>query len=142
MSGYIWAIIGIILIFVEVLTTAFVAVFFGIGALITALLVYLKIATGFEVQVIIFSTVSIISVMLFRNIAKHLFGIKAEKNYSEYAGDKAVVEEAIEPNKEGKVLYRGTIWIAYSSEDKRFEKGDTVIIEEVDGIKLRVKSLK
>ncbi len=140
MDGYIWATIGILLILVELFTTSFFAIFLGIGALITALLTYLKITESFSLQIIVFSVFSIVSVLLFRNMAQSLFAKSTKGQFNEYIGDKAIVEEEISSGKEGKVLYRGTVWIAYSRENKRFEKGDVVFIEEVDGIKLKVSS--
>ncbi len=141
MDGYIWAIAGIILILVELFTTSFFSVFLGIGALLTALFTYLKITESLWSQIILFSIFSIASLLLFRNIARKLFGMTSKGEYSEYVGDRATVEEKIERGKEGKILYRGTVWIAYSDEDRTFEKGEAVIITEINGIKLRIKSI-
>ncbi len=140
MDGYIWAIAGILLVLLELLTTSFFAVFLGVGALITALLTYLGITESLSVQIIFFSVFSGLSVFLFRNMARSLFARAVKQQYSEYVGESAVVEESIEPGREGKVLYRGTVWIAYSGENKTIEKGSRVIIEEINGIKLKVKT--
>lgn len=142
MDGYIWAIAGIILVLIELFTTSFFAVFLGAGALITALITYLGIISSFNIQIIFFSIFSGISILLFRNVARNLFGKTSKSQYNEYVGDNAIVEENIEPLKEGKVLYRGTVWIAYSDENKKIEKGETVIIKEVNGIKLKVGKIK
>jgi len=140
MGWHIWATAGMILILVELFTPTFFTVFLGAGALVTALFVYLDIADSMSVQIIFFSVFSGLSVLLFRNLARKLFGSKTKGNYTEYTKDRAVVEERIEPSKEGKVLYRGTIWIAYSDENRVFEKGEGVVIAEVNGIKLKVES--
>jgi len=140
MDGYLWAIAGLFLVFIELLTTSFFAIFLGAGALMTALLTYLGITTHFWSQILVFSVFSVLSILLLRRFAKNLFGKESKNTYSEYVGDKATVEERIEPNKEGKVFYRGTVWIAFSDEEQAIDKGSSVIITEVDGIKLKVKT--
>lgn len=140
MDGYIWAIVGITLILLELFTTSFFAIFLGVGALFTALLTYLGVVSSLSIQILLFSIFSGLSIFLFRNMARNLFAKTTKGQYNEYIGDKAVVEERIEPGKEGKVFYRGTVWIAYSDEKRTFENGSNVIIEEVNGIKLKVRS--
>lgn len=54
-------------------------------------------------------------------------------------GDKAVAY--IDINKEyGKVMYHGELWFAYS--DEEIKKDETVIIEKVEGLKLKVRKAK
>jgi len=54
-------------------------------------------------------------------------------------GDKAVAYTDI--NKEyGKVMYHGELWFAYS--DEEIKKDETVIIEKVEGLKLKVRKAK
>jgi len=140
LSAEIWAIVGIALIIADILTATFVLVFFGIGALITALTTWIGLTRSIELQLIIFPAISVISMILFRKTAKRLFGKGPEgPEYSEFIGEKAKVTVTIPPHGEGRVSYRGTEWIAYSENGSTIPEGSSVTIIDVDGIKFRVR---
>lgn len=53
--------------------------------------------------------------------------------------EEGVVVEEIRVNKEGRVHLRGTIWIAYSDEKSPILRGEKVIVDRVDRVKLKVR---
>ena len=137
----IWVIIGVVALIVELLSTSFVSLFFSIGGLLTALFTWIDILPNFNSQLLCFSVVSVLSLLVLRKPLRELSKRHHKSlEYSEYIGDKATVIQAIPPKGEGKVFYRGTDWIAISNTDSIIESGKSVIIKQLDGIKLLVEA--
>jgi inner membrane protein len=136
----IWIFLGVLLLIVEVLTTSFYAIFFGIGALITGILVYLGVVDDKAAQIGIFALSSMMSLYFFRRKLSEIFR-KPENAFKEIVDEYAKVSIEILPGEEGKVFYRGADWIAYSAEGKAIEKNKKVLIKKIDGIKLIVEEL-
>lgn len=140
LSAEIWAVAGITLVIADVLTATFVLVFFGTGALVTALTTWLNLTRSIEGQFLVFSVASVLSMILFRKAAKERFGRSAEgPEYSEFIGERARVAEPIPSNGEGRVEFRGAEWIAFSDTDIEIPEGSTVTIVAVEGIRLKVR---
>ncbi|MCU0340392.1 MAG: NfeD family protein [Spirosomaceae bacterium] len=139
-ATHIWIIVGAAMLIAELLTVSFVSLFFSIGGFITAILSWMGVLPTFNSQLLCFSVVSVVSLMLLRKPLKKLTRKNATSpEYSEYIGDKASVIEVIPPNGEGKVFYRGTEWIAISRHKGEIPTGKSVIIKSLDGIKLLVE---
>ena len=137
-ASEIWAIAGIILLIVEILAISFFFMFFGLGALATALLSYLDVTPDLTSQVISFLVVSLGSMLLFRKQLRELFNRKGGE-YKEMVDERAKVSVTIPAKGEGKVFYRGADWIAENLKPEAIEAGAQVIIKKVDGIKLLVE---
>lgn len=136
----IWGAIGFLLIIADVVTTTFIMVFFGLGALITAVTTWLGLTPSISGQLVVFSLVSLVTMALFRKTAHKLFGKrKANEGYTEYVGEKATVTEKIPQGGEGRIRHRGTEWIAFSDAAGDIQAGAIVRIKQVDGIKLKVE---
>ena len=136
-SAWTWAVIGIILIIIEVITVTFFFVFLSVGAFITALAVFLG-AESLSTQVIIFSVSSVLLIVVLRRTAKHLFARHGDMP-PEYVGQKVEVIEDIVPGREGYIRYRGSRWIAYSEDKETIPAGSLVEVVSSDGIKLKIK---
>jgi len=137
---YIWAIIGIVLIIADLVTLTFFLFFLGIGALITAVCIWVGVTPGINSQLICFAVFSLITVVLFRRLVKKMFGKKGgDQEYSQLVGQKAYVSVTIPAGHEGRITYRGSEWIAFSDNAEEIPEGTLVTIESVDGIKLKVR---
>ena len=135
-STQIWIIVGVVMFIAELLSVSFVFAFIGVGALFTALLTWIGVLPMINAQLFCFSVVSVLSLFAFRKPLQAL--TKKSLEYSEYVGDKATVVIDIPADGEGKVFYRGTEWIALSKSHERIHKGKSVVIKELDGIRLIV----
>ena len=120
-NDMIWAIAGIVLIFIEFFIPGLVIIFFGAGALVTALLTFL-IGGPFSLplQLLTFTITSILSLLLLRKYMKKVFKGKLDSendgtNFNIEIGKVVPVVEFIQPGEVGgKVKYQGTIWNAQS----------------------------
>lgn len=142
-NSLIWFIVGIFFLLAEILLPGFVIFFFGIGGLVTSLFTYLFNIDSLIVQIIIFITSSVLSLIFLRKTFSKLFrgnvsGDKILKD--EFIGKKALVIHEIVPDSlNGKVEFNGTNWEAKS--DIFIEKGTVVEIIERKDLKLIVKPL-
>ncbi len=132
-----WAIAGIVLVILEMVSVTFVLVFFGIGALITAVAVALGVES-FAIQAIVFSVSSLLLLVLLRKGAKSLFSGTKDLP-PDHLGARVLVTKEIPAKGEGKVEYRGTVWIAFTDTGEAVPAGSMVEIVGADGIRFKVK---
>ncbi len=106
-QALIWAILGVVLIIAELMSMGFVLVFFSLGALLTALLVYLGLLPGFYVPIFVFSGTSIVMMLLTRSLLKRLFAGHKDRD-PEYLGQTVLVVKDIAAEGEGAVSWWGS----------------------------------
>lgn len=146
-NDMIWAITGIVLIFIEFFIPGLVIIFFGAGALVTALFTYV-IGNPFSLplQLLTFTITSILSLALLRKYMKKIFTGKMEsengsENFNIEIGRIVPVVEYIQHGEiGGKVKYQGTIWSAES--EKSIPPGESVEIIGSKNLTLIVKKIK
>ena len=137
-----WLISFIVLLICELITSSLISIWFCGGALVALLTEILGL--NFSVQLTVFIVVSSVLLFLTRPIAKKVFRKEPLKtNVSTLIGKKAVVTKEINNSKaEGEIIVDGQLWSAKASEDKTIEPSSSVIIEEIQGVKAVVKSIK
>jgi membrane protein implicated in regulation of membrane protease activity len=141
-----WFIAGAILIIAEVKMPSFILIFFGIGAWLTVIALYLDIVTTFNEQLLLFLISSIIALVLFRKKASEYFKGKlwnkamTVDELENVKGKRAVVMTDILPNKLGGTIeFNGTTWKAES--DIPLSSGTTVEIIERNNLTFKVKPI-
>lgn len=139
-SSIFWAILGIVLIAAELMTLAFVLIFFGLGALLTALLTWLGITPDLKTQLLFFAVSSSGLLLVLRTFAKELF-FKKEEVSQEFVGQKVKVTRPIPVNSEGAVNYRGSEWVAFSDSGDVIPRGSVVEITGTEGIRVKVRKI-
>jgi membrane protein implicated in regulation of membrane protease activity len=138
-----WLICGVAGILLELLIPGLVLIFFGIGALLTALCTwFFDISTAW--QIVIFVTISCTTLALFRKSLKQSFFEKQKTNepdelIDEFKGKTAVVLEDFVAQ-HGKVEFNGSLWKATANEN--LLKGDVVLIQKRNNITLVVTKNK
>ncbi len=134
----IWFIVGALLLLLEFVIPGVFILFFGIGAWITALCVYLfEPSLGF--QFLIFSVTSVLSLILLRSfLLKRLYSNKIGYNpEEEFIGGIGECVSDIKPGSDGKVDFKGTTWSASSVSELHI--GDKVKITNKVGLILQVE---
>jgi len=118
---FIWAVIGIACIGLEMLMPGFVIFFFGLGALLTALCSLIPgVESALWLQILIFVVFSISSIVFLRRhfariFAGSVFDSSRETEEKADAGEIAEVTEPIGPDAAGRIRFRGTTWKALST---------------------------
>ena len=134
-----WVFLGIVFLLIEVAAPGLISLFFGIAALVVALITWTLAPTP-TVQWLLFSVFSVLSLVLLRKTLKKIF--VGDKNASDdvdndFVGKSATVAEPILPNQAGRVEFRGCTWMAES--DEELPVGMAVRICSKENITLFVK---
>lgn len=115
----IWFIAGAVLLLLEFVIPGVFILFFGIGAWLTALCVYL-FEPSLSIQFLIFSVTSVLSLVLLRSILLKRLYAKQENQTDpdeEFLGRIGECVVDIRPNTDGKVDFKGTTWSASAGVD-------------------------
>ena len=136
---YIWLVIMIVAVFVEIITTDLTSIWFAAGALVALIVsIFLKNELVF-VQISIFALVSILAISLLKPIIKKKFNnSKVATNIHALVGKTVKVVSQISLNNPGSIKVEGIEWTAMTNMDT-FEIGDLVEIVSVTGNTLLVK---
>ena len=143
-SVWTWAIIGIVLVGLELATATFYIMCFGISALLVA--VILSVVTlGLNAQLIIFSILSVITLGLWHFRFK---GKQAEffigQSLDDIAGKVGVMEQESSTSKLvvrfNEAVMGSRTWLTLC--DEQLEVGNEVKVLSVDGNYLRVEKVK
>ena len=142
---YIWLILGAIFIAAEMFTTGFVLLWFGVGALVAALL-SLTGLVGLPLQIIAFLFVSVALTIASRTIFENVFmrsspGRALKMGVETMPGRIGVVVNSSEgPLKEGAVRVFGSTWRAFPVEgEDPLKEGEQVEIARVEGASVYVR---
>lgn len=116
-----WTVAGLALIALEALVPGLVIMFFGVGALITAL-ACLLVDLSWAAQVVLFACASVLSLVTLRSTLAKVFQGRQRQDQEQVesigslVGADAVVTEAIEAGGAGRVKLRGSFYAATSDE--------------------------
>ncbi len=136
---FIWMVIFIILIFIEMATVGLVSIWFAIGALASFILSFW--AENVTIQIGVFVGVSIVALLLTKNFVKKIRGKEVEAtNLDRVIGKIGIVTEEITKLEPGEVKVDGKRWSAVAT--KKIKEGSKVEILSIDGVKLNVKEVK
>lgn len=138
----IWMITAALMILLELLTFGNLITiwfFFGsIAALITTFLTDLVV-----IQVLVFTVVTILSLVLVRPMAQRILLREnpIATNADRVIGKELVLEKAITLDNWGQVSYSGTLWSCVSENNQVINSGEKVEVVGIDGVKLVVKKI-
>lgn len=136
---YIWIIITIIAVIVEIITTDLTSFWFAIGATAALILNVFVHDDYIPIQVLVFTVVSALSIILLRPIIrKKMDTPKIPTNADSMIGKVAIVTSPIAKNIQGSVKIEGIEWTAITDNDS-FEVGDLVLIDEISGNTLKIE---
>lgn len=131
-----WLLVIILLTALEVVTINLVSIWFIISAIVSLFLSFA--VDSFYIQFGVFVGLGIILMLLTRPyLVKKLSKKKVRTNFDRIIGKKGLVTEKIEKLKVGEVKVDGKRWSAISKDV--IDVGSTVIIEDIDGVKLIVR---
>ncbi|MBW1636431.1 MAG: NfeD family protein [Deltaproteobacteria bacterium] len=135
-----WLIMGVMLFFLELAVPGFILFFFGLGALLTSLAVYL-FHLSLSWQLALFIIASLVALFSLRNIVQRQFiHPPAEEDLDiplVTVGDRGVVTSRIDPPAEGRIRYSGTFWRAAAEEE--IDEGEIISIVSQEGLIIHVE---
>lgn len=137
-----WLCLGLLLIIAEPFIPGTYIMWFGVGAILTGCVYWLFDGLSIEMQLLVFSLGSFVSVLLGIFVYDKLLGPNREKEYKvgsgaqRFIGKTYIVSETIQ-NGKGKIAVGDTVWLARSK--KKIAKGSEVVVVGVDGTQLLVE---
>ena len=143
MLWWLWMLLGLALVVLEVLTPGgFFALFFGIGALLVGALDGLGMGGPDWLQWLLFSVLSIVSLLLFRGplLARLMSWGRKPNGVDTLVGEVATLLDDLPADAIGKVELRGTAWSARNEERQSLHKGQRCRVQRVDGLTLWIRA--
>ena len=137
---FIWLGLLVLFLAVEFATAQLTTVWFALGAMVALLLAAFGV-DNLAIQIIVFTLVSLVSLILTRPLVKKWTRTKKQPTNADMViGEEAVVTETIN-NTEGKGLakVKGAVWSARSADDSVIPAGNTVTVRAIEGVKLIVE---
>ncbi len=136
MTWTFWLMVIILLTIVEISTVNLVSIWFIASALVSLILSFIYDNAYLEMGV--FAILGIVLMLLTKPlINKYLKPERIRTNIDRVIGMTGICTEEIKKNTIGEVKVDGKRWSAISS--SKINVGDEVIIEEIDGVKLKVR---
>jgi inner membrane protein len=143
MAWWVWLVLGLLLLSGEMVTPGgFYVFFFGLAALVVGGLVWLDAAGPGWVQWLLFSALSVVSLLalrgpLLRRIAPQQREALAVDTL---VGELAVALEDLPPGAIGKAELRGAAWNARNAGTRSLARGERARVEHVDGLTLTLRA--
>lgn len=143
MAWWIWILMGLGLLALEMLTPGgFFVFFFGLSALVVGAAVGCGLGGPDWVEWLLFSILSIGSVFLFRG--RLVAALKAREGgtvgVETLVGEVATLLDDVAPGGLGKAELRGTAWSVRTVEPRQLQRGQRCRVERVEGLTLWVKA--
>lgn len=141
MYWWIWLTAAVALLIVEALTPGgFYFIFFGVGALVTALLAL----AGVE-NVLLQSTVclaiSLVALVLFRKpLLERFEKTLPSASIDSLIGETAMLSSDLHPGEFGQAELRGSSWKVRNISGAAIRAGERCIVEQVDGLTLHIRA--
>jgi membrane protein implicated in regulation of membrane protease activity len=137
----IWLIASGVFFLIEIFTISFLFFWFGIGAFLAFIVAILGV--GYEIQFGAFAIISILLTIFTKPLTKKLFKTKdVSMNNKSVIGKTGIVLKKIDNLKnQGQIKVSGEVWSAISLDDNTIKEGETVTVDSIDGVKLKVKKV-
>jgi membrane protein implicated in regulation of membrane protease activity len=139
MAWWLWAIVGIALLVLEMVTPGgLFALFFGVAALVVGALEALGVAGPAWLQWLLFAAVSVVLVTVVR---RRMRGALAPKGgpVDTMVGETATLLDDLSPQGMGRVELRGSSWQARSTAGTLLARGARCRVERVEGLTLWIR---
>ena len=133
-----WLVLGVVLITIELVVPAAYFIGLGIAAILVGLVVWVAPEMGWAGQILLFSCLSLISIVVAKRFIKPSESDQPLLNLRghQYVGRDFTLEEPI-VNGQGKIRVDDSIWKIRGSDS---ETGSVVRVTGVDGVVLQVES--
>ncbi len=141
-TWWMWLLLGLGLMALEMVTPGgFFVLFFGIGAASVGLLDFAGLHLSFPIQGLLFVTIAVVSIVLFRKPLQQRFqGNMPKGKVDNLVGETACALEDIPVDGIGKAELRGSAWNAHNIGDAPIPGSARCRVERVDGLTLHVRS--
>ena len=140
MQWWHWAVLGLVLGLLELATPGgFFILFFGIGAILVAILTFFGIGGPLWFQWVLFGALSVVTLFFFRDpLLRMMRAAERTGPIDALTDDIAVAKEEIAPGAVGRAELRGTAWSALNIGAAALHRGQRCAVRKVDGLTLHI----
>ncbi len=137
---YIWLVLAVVLGIVEVSTAQLVSIWFVVAAVITSICAATFLSGSIIWQIVVFVLTSAVCLLLTRPIVRKIRKVdKTKTNSDRYIGRVGTVTVDINwQTSTGQVEVDGARWSAKSADNSFIKAGTTVVVEDIQGVRLVV----
>jgi membrane protein implicated in regulation of membrane protease activity len=134
MTWWHWLAIGLILVALEMAASGgFYVIFFGIAAIAIGGLHLFDLAGPLWLQLLLFSVLSVVSLLVFRSPVLRLLGLDGPGvDVDSLVGEIAMPVDDIQPGDVGRAELRGTMWSARNSSAAPLRRGQRCKVVKVE----------
>jgi hypothetical protein len=142
MTWWYWLVLGLVLIALEMANAGgFYIIFFGVAAIVVAPLAATGLAEPPWIQWLLFSVLSVISLLLFRNPLMRKLNLGAgAPDIDTLAGETGTALDDMGAGDSGHVELRGTTWSARNAGSTHLGRGHRCVVVRADKLTLLVKA--
>lgn len=141
MTWWYWLVLGLVLIALEMASSGgFYIIFFGVSGIVVALLAASGLAEPNWIQWLLFSVMSVVSLVLFRNPLMRKLNLGAgAPDIDTLAGETGTALEDMSAGANGRVELRGTTWSARNTSSALLPRGQRCVVIRAERLTLLVK---
>ena len=141
MTWWHWLALGLILVALEMAASGgFYVIFFGVAAIAIGGLHLFDLAGPAWFQLLLFSVLSVGSLLLFRNPLLHLLKLDTPgEDVDSLVGETAIPAEEIGPGAVGRAELRGTVWSARNVGPTPLSRGQRCRVVRVDRLMIFIE---
>ncbi len=141
MPWWIWILIGLVLLGVEMVTPGFFLFFFGTAALVIGAMVAFGVGGPEWAQWLLFSAISLVSLFVFRGpLVAWMRSQELVSPVDTLQGEVATVLEDLSPGAVGKAELRGSAWTVQNGDKRTLTKGQRCRVYRVENLTLWVQA--
>jgi inner membrane protein len=141
MTWWHWLVAGMILVLLEMaISGGFYVIFFGVAALVIGSLHLFGIAGPPAVQLLLFSVLSVGSLLIFRSpLMRWLKLDQGSADVDSLHGEVGVALDEMAAGQIGRVELRGSVWTARNASASSIARGNRCVVIRVDRLTLFVQ---
>ena len=140
MPWWIWVLAGLLLLAIELVSSTMHIGLFAIGAFTVALLEGLGIEMPLWAELMIFTTVSVVSMVVVRPILIRKLKLDRKPVVDTLVGEQALALDEIPPSAVGKAEMRGTTWSARNIGETSLIRGQRCVVTAIEGLVIHVRA--
>jgi membrane protein implicated in regulation of membrane protease activity len=135
MSWWLWALLGLAMSALELVTGGFFLIFFGVAALFVGVFTALNLTGPPEAQWLEFALASVVLLLVFRRRILRMMQ-SSQPDPGALVGEIASTLGAIKPGEIGRAELRGSVWSAKNASTAELPRGARCRVQSVDGLTL------
>jgi membrane protein implicated in regulation of membrane protease activity len=140
MPWWIWVLVGLLLIGIELAASTLHIGLFAIGAFTVALLVALGVHMPLWAELMTFTTVSVVAIVVVRPILIRKLKLDTKRIVDTMVGEQAITLDEIAPAGIGKAEMRGTTWSARNIGETVLTRGQRCVVTDIEGLLIHVRA--